>query len=134
MKHKSKYRIEYRQIDAMGHVHNSEYANLVEFARTELVRDEGYTYRNLEDKGILMPLGKAHYEYIMPLRYDEIVTILTCVKNLGDHSVKFVYEILNENGEVAAKGYTQHGFVLKSGEDFADIPEDFRTILQKYLN
>ena len=49
-------RVGYKDTDKMGVVHHSNYVVFYEIARTEWLRSKGYTYRELEEKGVMMPV------------------------------------------------------------------------------
>ena len=47
-----KIRIRYADTDQMGYVYYGRYANFYEIARVELFRSLGFSYKDLEDKGV----------------------------------------------------------------------------------
>lgn len=65
-------RVRYYDVDAMGRVHHSAYLKFMEDARTEMLRDFGITYKEIEESGVFMPVSAAELSYKTPLVYDEV--------------------------------------------------------------
>jgi acyl-CoA thioester hydrolase len=91
-------RIRYGETDQMGYVYYGRYAEFYEIGRTELIRLLGMTYRDLESRGILLPVVKMVAKYYRPAAYDELITIRTMLRTLPTARITFFYEIYNEAG------------------------------------
>jgi acyl-CoA thioester hydrolase len=91
-------RVRYSETDQMGYVYYGRYAEFYEIGRTELIRLVGMTYRNLESRGILLPVVKMVAKYYRPAAYDELITIRTILRTLPTAKITFFYEIYNEAG------------------------------------
>ena len=91
-------RIRYGETDQMGYVYYGRYAEFYEIGRTELIRMLGMTYRDLEMRGILLPVVKLVAKYYKPAAYDELITIRTILRSLPTARITFFYEIYNEAG------------------------------------
>jgi acyl-CoA thioester hydrolase len=50
-------RVRYAETDRMGLLHHAQYLVYLEQARTEVLRSQGLTYRDLEDQGFLPQAG-----------------------------------------------------------------------------
>jgi len=100
-------RIRYGETDQMGYVYYGRYAEFYEIGRTELIRQMGITYRNLESNGIMLPVIKMAVKYHKPAAYDEIITIRTQLRSMPTARITFFYEILNENGELINEAEVQ---------------------------
>ena len=132
-KHIYKTRVRYVEVDSMEVVHNSKYLVYFEEARTDLVRKENYPYSKIEEEGIFLPVTKTEIEYLLPIKYDEEITVevnFTYIKNV---SIKIDYEIKNSKNEISSGGYTLHAFIDKNINKFVNIPDDLRHILNKHL-
>ncbi len=105
--------IAYADTDRMGVVYYGNYFTLFERGRTELMRDLGIRYRDLEEKEhVYLPVIEATCRYMSPARYDDLIKIVTTVTHLGGASIDFGYQIFNsENGKLIAEGMTRHPFV-----------------------
>ena len=77
-------RIAYADTDRMGVVYYANYLVLFERGRTELLRNLGIRYRDLEEKHrLFMPVTDAHCEYYAPARYDDMIRVRTVIQELG---------------------------------------------------
>lgn len=131
--HEYKLRARYSEIDGMKFVHNAVYPIYFEEARTDLVRQNNYPYEKLESMGLIMPLSQTKVDYKASIYYDEEFIVKVSVKQLKTFSVKFYYEICKEDGTLAATGHTLHACVDAKAGDFAEFPDDFREVFEKYL-
>ncbi len=110
-------RVRYAETDQMGVAHHSSYFPWMEAARTELMRDLGMSYRELEDRGFYLPVREAFCRYMRSLRYDDIAVIEAEVLQMSGASLKIGYRIREkESGKPVAEGYTLHPFVDSYGK------------------
>ncbi len=121
----------YGETDKMGVVYYGNYAQYLEIARTEMFRDIGITYRQLEDRGIIMPVVSMMIKYIQPLTYDEEFIIETSVPEFPGVKIDFLYHILNAQDIVCTKAETRLIFMNKDGKP-VKAPEDIMEILKQY--
>jgi len=73
--HKHKLRSRYGETDQMGYVYYGHYLGYFEVARTEMIRQAGYSYRQLEEDGYMLPVIYSQIAYKSPIFYDEEMTI-----------------------------------------------------------
>ena len=108
-------RIAYADTDRLGVVYYANYLTLFEKGRTELLRNMGFRYKDLEDQHeVFLPVSKAHCHYLHPAKYDDLIRVVTRVSKLGGASIEFAYDIYNaEDGKKLAEGTTLHPFVNK---------------------
>ena len=112
-----KVRVIYADTDAMGIVYHTNYIRWFEIGRTELFRDMGVRYADMEAEGYSLPLTQVHCHYLQPTHYDDVVLIETDVEYVKWVSVKFVYTIWDEHRQnILAEGYTIHACIDKSGK------------------
>ncbi|HCF63227.1 MAG TPA: thioesterase [Chitinophagaceae bacterium] len=78
-------RIHYALTDQMGVVYHGHYAQFYEIGRTEAIRNLGYTYKDVEAMGIIMPVVDLHMKFIQPARYDDIITVRITIQELPLH-------------------------------------------------
>jgi acyl-CoA thioester hydrolase len=105
-------RVRYQETDQMGVVYHANYLVWFEVGRTEWIRKLGYTYKDLEEKGLLLPVVDLHVRYAAPARYDEEVTVRTRLAEVAGGKLTFRYEILRkENGQLLVTGTTIHLWV-----------------------
>ena len=96
----TRIRTRYSETDQMGYVYYGNYALYFEVARVEAMRDLGMSYRELEQRGIMLPVVSFNIEYLKPALYDENLNIITKIIELPSVRIKFDYETYNESGEL----------------------------------
>jgi acyl-CoA thioester hydrolase len=93
-----KIRAIYADTDAMGIVYHTNYIRWFEVGRTELFRDIGIPYTEVEAAGFNLPLTQVYCHYLLPTHYDDLVLIETKIAYLKRASMKFSYLIWDETG------------------------------------
>ena len=104
-------RTRYAETDQMGVVYYGNYPQYLELGRAEWLRSIGFTYKAMEEEGIMMPVVSLQIQYKKPALYDELITIRTKLKELPSTKIEFDYEILNEKGELLSTANTVLVFV-----------------------
>jgi acyl-CoA thioester hydrolase len=107
-------RVRYAETDRMGLLHHANYLVYFEQGRTELLRSQGLSYRDVEDKGYLLVLTKAEVRYRRPARYDELVTVRTTVVKTTAVRIDHRYELVRD-GLLLAEGTTTLACVDREG-------------------
>lgn len=105
-------RVRYGETDQMGVVYHGNYATYCEVARVEFFREMGLPYKELEDKGIMLPVVELNLKYVKPAYYDEVLHIRTSLSEIP-RSVRlhFDYEIYNEKQELLTTGHSVLAFI-----------------------
>jgi acyl-CoA thioester hydrolase len=94
-------RIHYALTDQMGVVYHGHYAQFYEIGRGEAIRTLGYTYKDIEAMGIIMPVIDIHSKFLRPAKYDDLITVKTILQELPvHHKIVFHHEIFNEQEEL----------------------------------
>ncbi len=126
-------RVSYADTDQMGVVYYARYFEYFECGRTELLRELGLPYSEMEKKGISLPVIEAYCEYKKGIKYDEVIIIKTYLTDPPTAWIRMDYEILNETkDEVLAKGYTRHPFVNQHGRPVRP-PKEFIKLINTNL-
>jgi acyl-CoA thioester hydrolase len=108
-------RVRYAETDRMGLLHHSNYLVYFEQGRTELLRQQGLAYKDLEDQGYLLVLTKVQVRYRRPARYDDVLTLRTIVARTSMVKIEHRYEMLRD-GELLAEGETTLGCIDREGK------------------
>ena len=116
LSYQTQSRVIYGDTDRMGYAYNANYLRWFEMGRSELFRHLGLTYREIESRGIFLPVSEVHCKFIAPVQYDDILLITTSIDTSVRAAMKFDYHLYNaeDNSDVAV-GYTKHAFVEKDG-------------------
>ncbi len=127
---KIQYRVLYADTDMMGVVYYGNYGKLFEIGRTEMIREMGMPYLELEKKGIIMPVYSLESRYMNVLRYDELITIETTVKTLPAARMEFFHKIYNEDGTLAHEAKVVLVFLDMKSNRPVRAPEQLLNIMQ----
>src|SRR5579884_1840030 len=117
-------RVRYAETDRMGLLHHANYLVYFEQGRTELLRDQGVTYKDLEDQGFLLVLTKVEVRYRRPARYDDLLTLRTIVERVTHVRIDHRYEVLC-GGQLLAEGSSTLACVDRDGRPQA-LPDFLR--------
>lgn len=131
--HEQKIRVRYAETDQMGYVYYGNYAAYYEVARTEMLRQTGFSYKELEELGVMMPVLEMNTKYIQPAKYDELLTVKVIIKEKPAVRIKFDYEVYNEAGELINTGMTQLVFVDMQRNRPCKAPEIFMKQMEPYF-
>ena len=115
------YRVPYADTDQMGVVYYGNYLTLFERARNELMRACGYTYRECEAEGFMLPVVHAEVDYRRPAKYDDLLEVTAFVQAQKGVRLEIACEVRRQGeGQVLVSGFTRHVFV--SAKDFRPCP------------
>jgi len=117
IKGESRVRVIYADTDMMGVVYHANYLKWFEIGRSELLREIGIIYADLELSGYKLPVTRVECHYLSPAKYDDLVVIETEISTIKRASLRFDYTIHDEKEErILAEGFTLHPFVNRDGK------------------
>lgn len=116
-------RVRYGETDAMGVVYYGNYALYLEQGRTEWLRDLGYSYKELEDSGIMLPVVQLKVDYKHSARYDELIRVTTRLKEIPTAKITFLYEVHNQEERLLCKAETTLVFIDKNTSKIRRAPD-----------
>jgi acyl-CoA thioester hydrolase len=116
-------RVRYAEVDAMGALHHSRYWVYFEMGRTELLRNQGIRYRDLESAGVFFVVAQCAARFRAPARYDDWLTLTTRVAKTGAARIDHSYELRRDaDNTLIATAETTLACVDKTGR-IIPIPE-----------
>jgi acyl-CoA thioester hydrolase len=119
-------RVRYAEVDAMGALHHSRYWVYFEMGRTELLRQGGVAYRDLESAGVFFVVARCRAKFQAPARYDDLLTLTTRLANMGQVKIDHAYELHRKSdGVLIATAETTLVCVDRSGQ-IIQIPDSIR--------
>ncbi|MAO63729.1 MAG: hypothetical protein CL666_01885 [Balneola sp.] len=86
-------RSRYSETDRMGYVYYGRYLEYFEVARTEMIRAFGFSYRELEESGVMLPVIHSEIEYKAPILYDEEMLVKVMVFEKPAVRLQTFYEV-----------------------------------------
>jgi acyl-CoA thioester hydrolase len=119
-----KIRVRYVETDQMGLLHHANYLVYFEEGRTELLRAQGLTYRDVEAQGFYLVLTKIQVRYRSPAYYDDLLTLRTSVVRTTLVKIEHKYELLRD-GVLVAEAETTLGCVDHEGK-VQPLPDSLR--------
>lgn len=115
--HQTQIRVRYSETDQMRVVYHGNYAQYFEIGRVEWLRNQGISYKWMEENGIMLPVVSLTMNYKKPARYDELLTLKTFLKKMSTVKIEFDYELYNEKEELLTTGNSILVFVdMKTGK------------------
>jgi acyl-CoA thioester hydrolase len=125
---RSVVRVRYAETDKMGVVYYANYFVWFEVARADLLRNLGWSYREMEGAGVSLPVIEAHCEYQRPARYDDELEITARGRLLSPVRMEFIYEVKRvTDGTSAASGWTKHAALDTRGRP-CRLPDRIREV------
>ena len=127
-------RVRYAETDQMNVVYYGNYAQYLQVGRVETTRQLGYTYKDMETSGIIMPVVEMHIRYLRPATYDDLLTVKTTLRELPhDHRCEFFQDVYNEEGKLLAAGRIVLYFLTAENRQKTLIPAAFKEKLAPYF-
>ena len=113
----SRIRVRYAETDQMGVVYYANYFVWFEVARTDLLRESGWNYREMEGDGFSLPVIEARCAYLQSAKYDDELEVRTGGEMLSPVRMQFNYEIVRaSDGTTLATGSTVHATLDRAGK------------------
>jgi acyl-CoA thioester hydrolase len=106
--------VRYSETDMMGIVYHANYLTWFEIGRTNLLKEIGIPYRQLEAEGFLLPVLEVAAKYLRPALYDDTLTITTVMRERPILRIRLDYEV-RRGEDLLATGSTVHAFVDREG-------------------
>lgn len=124
----SRVRVRYAETDKMGVAYYANYFVWFEVARADLLRALGWSYREMEDEGVSLPVIEAHCQYHRSAKYDDELDVRAEGRMLSPVRMEFTYQVVRtEDQAVAASGRTVHAALDRAGKP-CRLPERIRQV------
>ena len=121
-------RVRYPETDQMGVVHHTHYLVWFEIGRTELMREIGCAYAEMEKEGVWMPVVDATCRYVSPARYDDWIVVETHLEDVTRVTARFAYRVNRQSdGRLLATGATRHAATDRNGVP-CRLPESITSV------
>lgn len=128
---RTQIRVRYAETDMMSIAYHGSYLPWLEIGRTEMLRENGFPYVELERLGYRLPVLEAHVNYKRPALYDDVVTIETAITEKPIVRIRIEYRLLR--GELLlATAHTVHAFINFKNEAVRP-PPDFVEAVNKWF-
>ena len=120
------HRVNYSETDQMGVVYHANYFVWFEVGRVELLRQMGFSYREMEEQDqCFIAVVEARCRFKAPAHYDDEIRIRSALKHVRNSYIRFSYEAVRvSDGELLAEGDTMH-IVTDAGMNKRALPEKY---------
>ncbi len=130
----TKMRVRYGETDQMGYAYYGIYAQYYEVGRVEAMRMLGFSYKDVEEKGIMMPVLEYNIRYKKPAYYDDEIMVVTMLKEMPNGvKLNFEYECFNQKNELLNTGNVTLAIIDKSTNKLCKLPDWFSSALAKFF-
>lgn len=109
-------RVRYAETDRMGLLHHANYLVYFEQARTDLLRQSGGNYKDLEDRGFFLVVAKVEIKYRSPAYYDDELRVVTTVTRTTPVRLEHKYEVFRPDNTLVAEGNSTLACVDRDGK------------------
>ncbi len=122
------FRVRYGETDQMGVVYHGNYAQYLEMGRVEWLRALGFSYKKMEEDGVMLPVISLQLNFKKSAVYDDLIRVVTILKKRPSVKIEFDYKIYNEADEILVEAHTVLAFINKATKRPMKCPE---AILEK---
>jgi acyl-CoA thioester hydrolase len=130
----TKLRVRYGETDQMGYAYYGIYAQYYEVGRVEAMRILGFSYKDVEERGMMMPVLEYAIKYKKPAFYDDEITVVTMLKEMPTGvKLNFEYECFNQKNELLNSGHVTLAVIDKNMNRPCKLPNWFNEALAKFF-
>ena len=127
MSSRTELRVNFGDTDAMGIVYYANYLRFFEAGRGDLLRKGGLPYRDLFDRGVMMPVVEQWWRYRAPARFDDEIVVTTWIHEVG-HASLLVGGELHRDSELLGQGAVRLACTGRDGRP-VPLPEEIRRVV-----
>jgi acyl-CoA thioester hydrolase len=98
--------VRYSETDQMSFVYHGNYVKYFEMGRISWLKKLGFSYKKLEEDGIMLPVIDLKINFKQPALFDDKLTLITKLVKAPSYMIEFNYEILKD-GKSITLGYTK---------------------------
>jgi acyl-CoA thioester hydrolase len=130
----TKVRVRYADTDQMKFAYYGTFFAYFEEGRSDLLRQIGMSYPEIERMGYYLPVIEAHARYLRSARYDDLLVVRSILRDPPQVRIRIEYEVrVDGNADLLAEGYTVHSFMNAATGRPTRAPEDFINVLKKAM-
>lgn len=134
IKHTTDIRVRYADTDQMKFVYYAKYFEYFEQGRSDLLRDIGLPYPQIEAMGLFLPVIEAHAKYKRAARYDDLLHVVTYFREIPVARIRLEYEVFRDGeDEAIVEGYTVHTFINAATGKPTRAPAQFVEAIEKEM-
>jgi acyl-CoA thioester hydrolase len=127
------FRVRYSETDQMGVVYHANYLVWCEMGRTDLMRQLGMTYAEMERNGLFLAVADASIRFHAGARYDDKVRVDTWIETVRSRAVTFGYRVVRTGDTAPVKLASATTTLVARDADgrACKLPDDVRRLLAR---
>lgn len=132
-----RHKVQYYETDRMGITHHSNYIRWMEEARVYFLEQSGWSYRILEESGIISPVTAIECSYKETTTFSDEINIVVSMEEFRGIRLKLQYHMFNQEGKTVCEGKSEHCFMDRDGhllqmkKEYPDFYEDMQKQMGK---
>jgi acyl-CoA thioester hydrolase len=104
------FSVRYSETDQMSFVYHGNYVKYFEMGRIAWLRKLGFSYKKMEEDGILMPVIDIKINFKKPALFDDKLKLITKLVRTPSYMIEFEFEIIKKEN-IISSGYTKLVFL-----------------------
>jgi acyl-CoA thioester hydrolase len=104
------FSVRYSETDQMSFVYHGNYVKYFEMGRIAWLRKLGFSYKKMEEDGILMPVIDIKINFKKPALFDDKLKLVTKLVRTPSYMIEFEFEIIKKEN-IISSGYTKLVFL-----------------------
>lgn len=127
-----KIEVRYAETDQMGVVYHANYLVWMEIGRTAFIESLGFTYKEMEDSGIVSPVSQVELNYKKPTKYGDTVTVRTWITKVSQFRTVYQTHVLDGNGDICLEARCEAACVQASDFSLVSFKKNFPAMYEAY--
>lgn len=128
--HKMDYRVLYADTDSMGVMYYANYLRIYEAGRGDFLRKIGFSFQKMEKNGVICPALHVDIKYINFAKFDEVVTVITSIKNKPVVKMEYIQEMYNDKNELLNSALITIGFLNVNTGKLTRCPRSLQVLFE----
>ena len=129
---KVKRKIQFHHCDPAGIMFYSRIFDFCHSAYEELINQIELEVDYWQNEKFVVPIIKSEAQYLVPISYDEEITIELTVNNIRNSGFELNYKCINEEEETCALVKTVHVFIDAESWEKIEIDPQVKSELEKH--
>ncbi|MCY4463934.1 MAG: thioesterase family protein [Chloroflexi bacterium] len=125
------FHVRYAETDAMGFVHHAVYLVWFEEGRSAFIREQGWSYAEIERSGYFLVASDLRARYLKAARYDQLVTVRVWLAQVKSRQLAFACEVLDSESRDCLFSANLKLHCLNRAGKIARIPSDWQAWLRE---
>ena len=104
------FSVRYSETDQMSFVYHGNYVKYFEMGRIAWLKKLGFSYKKMEEDGVLMPVIDIKINFKKPALFDDKLKLITKLVRTPSYMIEFEFEVVKKE-KIISSGYTKLVFL-----------------------